>query len=250
MNQNRSIPVPITALFTGPVSPLALPGHPPVPSGIAKAAQAGPLRLHVGGFEGDEQGDRIYHGGPEKAVHHYPSEHYALWRTRFPLSPVALDAGAFGENFSTAGMTEQDVCIGDIYRVITARAGTARAGTALMQVSQGRQPCWKLNRRLAHPEAAFVVQQSGATGWYYRVLETGAVARGDRLDLLERPCPDWPLARLIRALFPADGDTPDLRAEWRLAAALEPLSANWRQAFLRRAETGLIEDWGRRLSEA
>lgn len=248
MNPKPPISVAIAALFTGPVGPLARPGHLPVPSGIAKTAQAGPVRLYAGGFEGDEQGDRIYHGGPEKAVHHYPSEHYALWRGRFPLSPVALDAGAFGENFSTTGMTERDVCIGDIYRV-----GTARAGTALLQVSQGRQPCWKLNRRLAHPEAAFIVQQSGATGWYYRVLEAGSVARGDRLDLLERPCPDWPLARLIRALFPGDADMADMadmRAEWHLAAALEPLSANWRQTFLRRAETGLIEDWGRRLVEA
>lgn len=242
MNPTPPMPVAIAALFTGPVGPLARPGHPPVPSGIAKTAQTGPLRLYVSGFEGDEQGDRIYHGGPEKAVHHYPAEHYALWRARFPLSPVALDAGAFGENLSTTGMTEQDVCIGDI----------VRAGTALLQVSQGRQPCWRLNRRLAHPEAACIVQQSGATGWYYRVLETGLVARGDRLDLLERPCPDWPLARLIRALFPGDADISGMsgmRAEWRLAAALGPLSANWRQTFLRRVETGRVEDWSRRLVE-
>lgn len=231
--------VRVTALFTGPAQPLARPGHPPVPSGIAKSAQVGPLRLYVTGFEGDEQGDRVYHGGPEKAVHHYPSEHYAMWRMRFPASPVTPAPGAFGENVSTTGMTEQDVCIGDTYRV----------GTALLQVSQGRQPCWKLNRRLDHPDAAFIVQQSGATGWYYRVLETGVLARGDRLDLLDRPCPDWPLARLIRALFPSDADPSSLRAEWRLAAALGPLSANWRQTFLRRVESGRIEDWGRRLTE-
>lgn len=240
MNPKPPVPVPIAALFTGPVRPLARPGHPPVPSGIAKTAQAGPLRLSVGGFEGDEQGDRVYHGGPEKAVHHYPSEHYALWRVRFPRSPVALEAGAFGENVSTTGMTEGDVCIGDM----------VRAGTALLQVSQGRQPCWKLNRRLDHPAAASIVQQSGATGWYYRVLETGSVARDDRLVLVERPCPDWPLARLIQALFPKDAGSAGVRAEWRLAAALDPLSANWRQTFLRRAETGLVEDWSRRLSEA
>lgn len=232
-------PVPIATLFTGPARPLARAGHAPVPSGIAKAPQAQPVFLSACGFEGDEQGDRVYHGGPEKAVHHYAAEHYGLWRARWPDSLVAPAPGAFGENVSTLGMGEDNVHIGDIYRV----------GAALLQVSQGRQPCWRLNRRIGRADAALQMQQSGATGWYYRVLEPGLVARGDRFELLERPCPDWPLARLIQALFPADAAAPGLADEWRLAAALGPLSANWQGAFARRLASGAIEDWSRRLAE-
>lgn len=229
----------IAALFTGPARPLARPGHAPVMSGIAKQARARPLFLARAGFEGDEQGDPVYHGGPEKAVHHYAADHYAMWRARWPDSLVALAPGAFGENLSTLGMHEENVHIGDIYRV----------GAALLQVSQGRQPCWRLNRRIGREDAARQMQASGATGWYYRVLEPGLVARGDGFSLLERPCPAWPLARLIRALFPAEATAPGLAQEWRLAAALGPLSANWQAAFARRLASGAIEDWSRRLAE-
>jgi MOSC domain-containing protein YiiM len=152
---------------------------------------------------------------------------------------VPLVPGAFGENVTTHGMTERDVCIGDVYR----------AGTALLQVSQGRQPCWKLNRRFERPDAALSMQRSGATGWYYRVLQEGAIAPGDALVLVERPCPDWPLDRLIRALFPADAAAPGLADEWGRAASLAPLAPNWRTAFARRVGTGRIEDWSRRLAE-
>lgn len=235
--------IALAALFTGPARPLARAGHPDVPSGIAKAARSAPVRLSFSGLEGDEQGDPVYHGGPEKAVHHYAAEHYGMWAARWPDSPVPLVPGAFGENVSTFGMTERNVHIGDVYRL----------GSALLQVSQGRQPCWKLNRRFGREDAAATMQGSGRTGWYYRVLEEGAVARGDRFELAERPCPGWPLERLVRALFPhlvpGDAVMAGLRDEWALAAALAPLSQNWRAAFAKRLATGRIEDWSRRLQE-
>lgn len=229
----------IEHLFAGPARPLARPGYPDVASGIAKLPIDGPARLTVTGLEGDEQGDRIWHGGPEKALHHYAAEHYPLWRALYPDSPVPLAPGAFGENVSTTGMTEHTVCIGDIYRL----------GGALVQVSQGRQPCWRLNRRLGSTDAALAMQEAGCTGWYYRVLEEGMLARDDPIVLVERPCPAWPLARLIAALYPADGATAVLHDEWRAARLLAPLAANWRATFARRAETGRIEDWTRRLYE-
>lgn len=244
--------IPLAALLTGPVRPLPRPGHPAVDSGIVKAPRSAAIRLSFTGLEGDEQGDRLYHGGPEKAVHHYAAEHYAMWAARWPDSPVPLVAGAFGENVSTTGMTEQDVCIGDVFRL----------GTVLLQVSQGRQPCWKLNRRFNRPDAARSMQDSGHTGWYYRVLEEGMLACGDLFELVDRPCPGWPLARLVHALFPgpisadaagaaetAETVTMRLREEWALAAALGPLSPNWKTAFARRLDTGHIEDWKRRLRE-
>lgn len=228
----------IERLFAGPARPLG-GAATSVVSGIVKHAHAGPLALSRNGLEGDEQGDRMYHGGPEKALHQYASEHYGYWRTRFPDSLAPLEPGVFGENISTTGMSERNVHIGDIYRV----------GTALVQVSQGRQPCWKLNRRLGHQQAALAMQGSGATGWYYRVLEEGSIAQGDCLTLEARPCPVWPMARLIAALFPTDVALPGLREEWRLAAQIDQLSPNWRVAFARRVETGRVEDWTRRLYE-
>jgi MOSC domain-containing protein YiiM len=226
----------IQSLFVGPARPLARKGRADVASGIVKTPQSGKVWLRFGGLEGDEQGDRMFHGGPEKAVHHYAAEHYAQWRLRYPDSPVAMVSGAFGENISTVGMTERTVHIGDVYRV----------GSALLQVSQGRQPCWKLNRLLQRGDAARNMQDSGATGWYYRVLHEGWIGSGDALELVERPQPEWPMARLISALF----SSTVLLDEWRQASQIEQLTSNWRATFDRRVQSGLVEDWTRRLCEA
>lgn len=226
-------------MFVGTAKPLSRKGHPPVPSGIVKQPTDGRLRLSFNGLEGDEQGDTTFHGGPEKAVHHYPSEHYALWRARLPACAVPFVPGAVGENIGTSGMTEQTVCIGDVYRL----------GSALVQVSQGRQPCWKLNRHLQYQDAALTMQTLGATGWYYRVLREGFVTLGDVIELAERPCPEWPMRRLIEALFPRRLVVPDMLEEWREAAALEQLSSNWRNTFARRVSSQQIEDWTKRLYE-
>ncbi|MBK5933956.1 MOSC domain-containing protein [Rhodovulum imhoffii] len=145
-------PSPIV-LLTGSIAPL--PGGD-AHSGIDKTPVTRPLALGLEGFEGDEQADRRVHGGVEKAVHHYPFEHYATWRKELgdlaPLTPP----GAFGENLSSTGLTETTVAVGDIFRL----------GGALLQVSQGRQPCWKLNLRFDVPDMAQRVQKSGRTGWY------------------------------------------------------------------------------------
>nr|WP_314863841.1 MOSC domain-containing protein [uncultured Undibacterium sp.] len=226
-------------VFIGRTKPLLRKGYPPVESGIVKYPETGSVRLSVDGLEGDEQGDRRFHGGPEKAVHHYPADHYPLWRSCYPNSPIHLMPGAFGENLSTLGMTERTVCIGDIYQI----------GSALVQVSQGRQPCWKLNRRLQAPDAALSMQTFGTTGWYYRVLRVGAIAVNDEIELVERPCPTWFMQRLIRALF-CDGPTlPALLDEWRQASEIEQLSPNWRNTFARRVSSRQIEDWTSRLYE-
>lgn len=229
----------VDAVFSGPVRPLERLGFSAVPSGIVKWPQNGPVKLTRLGIEGDEQGDRLYHGGPEKALHHYASEHYALWRSMYPDSPLALAPGAFGENIATTGMTEHTVCIGDIYTV----------GSCVVQVAQGRQPCWKLNRRLDRPDAALTMQTVLMTGWYYRVLREGTLEAGDALALNERPLPAWPLARLLRALFPLDAAEPGLADEWARAAQLAPLAQGWRTTFGKRAASGALEDWTARLHE-
>ena len=245
-------------LLVGKAAPL--PGSDQS-SGIDKHPVDRPLRLGPQGFEGDEQADRRVHGGPEKAVHHYPFDHYAGWaqelaalapgvshpRTReipgvsHPRTPVGYFSkkellgapGAFGENISTRGLTEADVAVGDVFRL----------GSALVQVSQGRQPCWKLSRRFGVADMARRVQDSGRTGWYYRVLEPGVVAPGDRIERIARTAPEWSLARLWRALYV---DRMNL-AELQGIAALDVLAEGWRRYAVRRLESGRVEDWSRRL---
>ena len=222
----------LDALLTGRAQPFTRPGSR---SGIAKAPRQEALAVTTLGLAGDEQGDLRVHGGVEKVIHHYPREHYAAWLAELGEHPLLMQPGAFGENFSTTGWTEDDVCLGDLIR----------AGSALLQVSQGRMPCWKLSDRFGVANLALRVQQSGRTGWYYRVLQEGVVGVGDRLQVLERIHPDWPLSRLSAVLFDKRVE-PELLRE---CLAL-PLVPSWRRTLERRLEKAEIEDWAPRLQGA
>lgn len=202
-------------------------------SGIAKAPVVGPLQLTPLGFEGDAQADTRVHGGPDKAVHHYPFDHYAPWREEVGERPALAAPGGFGENLSTVGLDETTVAIGDVFRL----------GAAVIEVSQGRQPCWKLNLRFDVPDMAQRVQTSGRTGWYYRVLEPGLVAPGDAFLLVDRRSPDWTIHRLWRTLYV---DTLN-REELAAMAALDHLPEGWRKYARRRLESRRVEDWSARL---
>ena len=118
-----------------------------------------------------------------------------------------------------------------------------RFGAALLQVSQGRQPCWKLNARFGREDVAYRTQMSGRTGWYYRVIEEGAANPSDRLDLVERPRPDWPLSRLTTLLYRDKDRYEDLTA----MAAIPELAEGWRKLAARRVETRATESWTSRL---
>ncbi|GJD57878.1 MOSC domain-containing protein [Methylobacterium dankookense] len=224
--------VTIGAVLTGGCAPL---GNAGALSGIAKTPVERPVRIGPEGLEGDAQADRRHHGGPEKAVHHYARDHYPAWRAELGGAAAApLERpGAFGENLSTLGLTEAEICVGDLWR----------AGTALLQVSQARQPCWKLDHRFGTPGMARRVQASGRTGWYYRVLEPGTVAAGDSLQLTARPHPDWPLARLLDVFYRNRLNRDALAGITGLAA----LSPSWRALAARRLERGAVEDWAPRL---
>lgn len=224
-------PTTVDALLVGAVG-LLRDGR--TASGIAKAPVAHALWLSPTGLQGDAQADLRIHGGPEKAVHHYPREHYAAWGAWSRRADLLAAAGAFGENLSTRGWDESNVCVGDVVRL----------DEALVQVSQGRQPCWKLDARFGEPGMARRMQASGRTGWYYRTLAPGRVRPGATMALVDRPHPEWPLARLIALLFARDAE---LAPEWARAAELPALAERWRLTFRRRVESRQVEDWAPRL---
>ncbi|WP_428647518.1 MOSC domain-containing protein [Roseibium sp.] len=203
------------------------------PSAIRKVRVDGPVEMTETGLAGDTQADLTVHGGPEKALHIYPSEHYAHWREAFPEKADLYAPGGFGENLSTEGFTEEDLCIGDVFS----------AGTARLQISQGRQPCWKLNLHTDNPVQAASFQKTGRTGWYFRVLEPGRMEAGDKISVIDRPCPDWNLRDVILARFNPRLDADTARA----LADLEELAEPWRTSFAKKANPAFHEDTSRRL---
>lgn len=222
---------PLDHLLLGEVEPL---GHNGLMSGIAKQPVEHAAWLNSTGFDGDAQADRKRHGGPEKAVHHYPAEHYDLWRRELGEIAILGEPGAFGENLSTHGLDETSLAVGDIFKL----------GGAIIEVSQGRQPCHKLNVRFGISDMAQRVQTTGRTGWYYRVLQEGLVTPDDSLDLIDRKAPEWTLHRLWRLLYVDRMNLPELEA----MAALPHLAESWRGYARRRLESRQVEDWSKRLT--
>ncbi len=221
----------INTLLTGKIHRLGQEG---ASSGIKKKATSEKEKVSVLGLVNDEQADKKHHGGPEKALHHYALEHYEYWKNVLGISkPEVLYEGGFGENISTLDMDESTVCIGDKFRV----------GSVVLEVSQARQPCWKLNLRFGHPDMSRMVQDSLRTGWYYRVLEEGWIQAGNRFTLLDRTCPEWPLKKLLHVLY-IDMKNEQLLEEMTHIA---PLSESWKKTVRRRLETGEIENWNHRL---
>lgn len=169
-----------------------------VTSAILKVAVPGRVAVGALGLHGDAQGDTTNHGGPDKAMCTYPKAHYAHWESRLgrPLPP-----GAFGENLTLDGIDEVTACIGDVLVV----------GTARVQVSQPRTPCYKLAARHGEPRLADWVLDHGGTGWYFRVLMPGDVWAGAPMTLEARPHPDLTIAEANRVMFVAREDREAIR---------------------------------------
>jgi MOSC domain-containing protein YiiM len=163
------------------------------------------------GIDGDEQADRRYHGGPDKAILAYSADHYAHWQSELGMD---LPSGSFGENLTVAGLSEETVCLGDIWRL----------GSVELQVSQPRQPCWKLSARWGIADLTRRVAMSGRTGWYLRVLQTGQIEAGMPMVLIRRPYGQWSVRRANDAMF---GRLEDRVALVELAAMTE-LAASWK----------------------
>jgi MOSC domain-containing protein YiiM len=213
---------PLLSLHLGQIEAYGPEGQP---SAIRKQPVPGPVIAITTGLIGDHQADLRNHGGPDKAIHHYPFDHYAAWRRDLPERADRFEAaGAFGENLSTLGLTEANVCLGDVFRV----------GNAAIQVSQGRQPCWKLNTRFDQADMVARVRESGRTGWYYRVVQSGEIMPGDPFELVQRILPDWPLTRLWQVLFHAPVDREALAELSRL----DLLAESWRSRAAKRIAEG------------
>jgi MOSC domain-containing protein YiiM len=155
----------------------------PWKTGFFKEAVSGTVRLTAEGLIGDEQADRVNHGGIDKAILAYSADHYADWRRQ--LSLPELPFGAFGENLTIQDLSETNVCIGDVWS----------SGDAQFEVSQPRQPCWKLARRWRLKSLPADVIKTGRTGWYLRVLKLGDLMTGQGLTLVRRPNPAWTIAK-------------------------------------------------------
>ncbi len=204
----------------------------PWETGFFKELVVGPVWLGRTNLVGDGQADLRNHGGPDKAVNVYAAEHYPVWSADLGLPE--FPAGGFGENFTVLDALEADVCVGDVYDI----------GGARVQVSQPRQPCWKLARRWGIKDLALRVQQTMRTGWYFRVLREGEVAAGLPLTLVGRPHPEWTVAAANAVMH---HDKGNLAAAAALAAC-PALSASWRGTLSRRAATGVLADTAARLA--
>ena len=197
----------------GRIAPLGTPG---VPSGFVKSAVRGPVQVGTLGLNGDEQADLTVHGGPDKAVYMYPAEHYPRWLQDVPRHSNILVAGAFGENLTTTGLNEDSVSIGDVFRI----------GSSEVQVTQPRQPCFKLGLRFNDGSLGRIMMQTGRTGWYVRVLKTGSLQSGDEIHVLRRPNPQWTIARFNALLL----SRREAKGAFAQLAALEGLAHVWKQA--------------------
>lgn len=189
-----------------------------VRTSIFKSPVQGRVRVRRLNLEGDQQSDLTVHGGPEKAVYAYPSEHYAFWREELPGTD--LPWGAFGENFTTEGLLEGSVRIGD----------RLRAGTAEFVVTQPRMPCFKLGIRFGRPDMVRRFHDSRRNGFYLAVLQEGEVTAGDSVELIARDEHGVTVADVV-ALYAADAANQDLL---RRVSALPALPEGWREYFRKR----------------
>lgn len=194
----------------------------PWTTGFFKEPVRGPIRVGRCNLDGDGQADLVNHGGPEKAVNVYPLEHYSFWEQALGLTN--LPYGAFGENFTTVGWLEENVCIGDIFQV----------GEVVLQISQPRQPCWKLSRRWRIRDFALQMQELGRTGWYFRVLKEGVVETGSALVLTERPYPQWTVQAANRVMH----SRPLAPDEAQALLNCHLLSERWRETLRKRLVEG------------
>jgi MOSC domain-containing protein YiiM len=196
----------------------------PVSTGIFKEPVAGRVKLRTLNLDGDRQADLSVHGGPEKAVYLYPSEHYEFWKRELPEMDLPL--GMFGENFTTEGLLETETNVGDTFRV----------GSAEVMVTQPRMPCYKLGIRFGRTDIIKRFLISERSGFYLSVLQEGEVGAGDEFELIAKNAAGVTVVDVTR-LFSSDKGNVDLM---RRAIATEALPESWREYFVKRLNRDVV----------
>ena len=199
---------------------LVLRNDEPVSTGIFKEPVSGRVMLRTLNLDGDRQADLTVHGGPEKAVYVYPSEHYPFWKSELP--DMDLPWGMFGENFTSEGLNETETHIGDKFRI----------GSAEVMVTQPRMPCYKLGIRFGRTDIIKRFLVSERSGFYLSVLKEGEVGVGDEFQLIEKNASGVRVVDVTR-LYSSEKDNADLM---RRAIATAALPESWREYFQRRIE--------------
>lgn len=189
-----------------------------VRTAIFKEPVAGAVAIRKLNLTGDQQADLTVHGGSEKAVYAYPMEHYEYWRKQ--LSDVSLSWGAFGENLTIEGLTEHTVCIGDVLRI----------GSAVLQVTQPRMPCYKLALRFNRDDIIKRFLVSGRSGFYFSVIEPGDVGARSKVEILDRDSNNVTVNDILRLYL---GQTRDPQLLQR-AINVSSLPENWKAQLLAR----------------
>jgi MOSC domain-containing protein YiiM len=187
----------------------------PVATGIFKEPKQGPVRLRTLNLDGDRQADLRVHGGVSKAVYGYPVEHYEFWKRELPN--MDLPFGMFGENFTTEGMLEDALNVGDRFRI----------GEAELMVTEPRLPCYKLGIKFGRTDIIRRFLQSRRTGFYFAVVKEGEVEAGNEIELLSRDINEITIADITRLYAFEKDDLETLRR----AVKLEALSDSWREYF-------------------
>lgn len=194
----------------------------PVRTGIFKSPVAGPVKTGELNLAGDAQADLSVHGGALKAVYAYPSEHYAYWRDEYP--DVEIGWGMLGENLTTRGLLENEVRIQDRLRV----------GSAELEVTQPRMPCFKLGLRFGDPKVVKQFRAGNRPGFYLRIVGGGEVAADAPI---ERLASDASLPTVVEIVQLARARSSD-RVALEAALALPTLGSEWRKRFLHQLESG------------
>ena len=189
-----------------------------VVTGIFKEPVAGRVTLRTLNLDGDRQADLAVHGGPSKAVYAYPSEHYEYWRHE--LAEVKLPWGMFGENFTTAGLFETELNIGDKFRV----------GSAVVMATEPRMPCYKLGIKFGRSDIVKRFLASERTGFYFAVLQEGEVGMGDPMELIERSKDNLRVSE-VTALYTREKHNVGLL---RRAIEVATLPESWKEYFRHR----------------
>ncbi len=195
-----------------------------VTTSIFKEPVEGRQRVDTLNIEGDRQSDLTVHGGIHKAVYAYPSEHYDWWRGELP--GVELPWGMFGENLTVAGLSEDDVCVGDQFLI----------GSALLMVTQPRLPCYKLAVKFGRDDIIKQFLDSRRTGFYFSVVKKGDLAAGDSIEIITRGAHELKVADVTRLYLDDNNDIAALQK----AVSVESLPKSWREHFkkqLARLET-------------